>query len=809
MQSSNKIYELPLVGVESEHCALIIDKELSTVKGINSHRVDLNNGKAIIEAPADAEIVQSAVKSVQDLGYEIASTKKQYPVTGMTCAACSASVESILQSEPGVLKAGVNFATQTVQVEYIPSVTGPVSLKQALQGVGYDMIVDESDDAKQALEEEHRKRYTNLQHRTWWAVGLSVPLVVVGMFFMNMPYANYIMWALSTPIVLWLGRNFFINAYKQAKHRSANMDTLVALSTGIAYLFSVFNTLVPQFWHSRGLHPHVYFEAAGVVIAFILVGKLLEERAKANTSSAIKKLMGLQPSVVTVVQENGHTIEIPISKVSVGDVLLVKPGEKIPVDGKVKEGNSYVDESMISGEPVPVSKQINDELYAGTINQKGSFQMRASKVGGDTLLAGIIKMVQEAQGSKAPVQKLVDKIAGIFVPVVVALSLITFVTWWLLGGENGITQGLLAMVTVLVIACPCALGLATPTAIMVGVGKGAENGILIKDAESLEQAHKLNAIVLDKTGTITEGKPSVSNFYWVVEEAPELKNILLSIEKASEHPLAEAVSAYLNKDASPVNIQNINSITGKGITATYKNENYWVGNSKLATDNKVTLSEKQKSIISEWAGAANTVVLFGKGRNLLAIISIADKIKESSAAAIQQLQRMKVDVYMLTGDNGQTAAAVARETGIRQYKAEVMPNDKYEFVKQLQQQGKIVGMVGDGINDSQALAQADVSIAMGKGSDIAMDVAKMTLISNDLLKIPAAIKLSRKTVSAIRQNLFWAFIYNIIGIPLAAGILYPVNGFLLNPMIAGAAMALSSVSVVSNSLRLKWTKINL
>lgn len=809
MLPSNKIYELPLVGVESEHCALIVDKGLATVKNINSHRVDLNNGKAIIEAPADAEILQYAVKSVQNLGYDIEYTKRQYPVIGMTCAACAASVESILQSEPGVLKAGVNFATQTVQIEFIPSITEPISLKQALQGVGYDMMVDESDDAKKFLEEEHRKRYINLKNRTWWSVGLSVPLVIIGMFFMNMPYANYIMWVLSTPIVLWLGRNFFINAYKQVKHRSANMDTLVALSTGIAYIFSVFNTLVPQFWHSRGLHPHVYFEAAGVVIAFILIGKLLEERAKANTSSAIKKLMGLQPSVVTVVQENGHTIEIAISKVSVGDVLLVKPGEKIPVDGKVKDGNSYVDESMISGEPVPVSKQVNDELYAGTINQKGSFQMSASKIGGDTLLAGIIKMVQEAQGSKAPVQKLVDKIASIFVPIVVALSLITFVTWWVLGSENGITHGLLAMVTVLVIACPCALGLATPTAIMVGVGKGAENGILIKDAESLEQAHKLNAVILDKTGTITEGKPSVANSFWFAGESAELKNILFSIEKASEHPLAEAVTAYLQKDVSLVKIQNIESITGKGITAMYNNEKYWVGNSKLATDNKATLSVQQKSMISEWAEAANTVVLFGKEGKLLAMLSIADKIKESSAAAIRQLREMNVDVYMLTGDNRQTAAAVARETGISQYKAEVMPNDKYEFVKQLQQQGKIVGMVGDGINDSQALAQADVSIAMGKGSDIAMDVARMTLISNDLVKIPAAIKLSRKTVAAIRQNLFWAFIYNIIGIPLAAGILYPVNGFLLNPMIAGAAMALSSVSVVSNSLRLQWSKISL
>lgn len=809
MQSSNKIFEIPLVGLETEHSAKIVDQGLANIKGVHSHKVDLGNSKAIIESPADAEIVQSAAISVKDLGYDIASIKKQYPVTGMTCAACAVSVESILQSEPGVLKAGVNFATQTVQVEYIPTIAGPLSLKHALQGVGYDMIVDESDDAKKTLETEHRRHYENLKRRTWWAVGLSIPLLIIGMFFMNIPYAKYVLWILSTPIVLWTGRNFFMNAYKQARHGRANMDTLVALSTGIAYAFSVFNTLVPKFWLSRGLEAHVYFEAAGVVIAFVLLGKLLEERAKANTSSAIKKLIGLQPSVVTIVHEGGHTMEIPIAKVKVGDILLIKPGGKIPVDGKVTEGNSYVDESMITGEPVAVSKKINDELFAGTINQKGSFQMSASKIGGDTLLAGIIRLVQEAQGSKAPVQKLVDKIAGIFVPVVVALSLITFGSWWLLGGDNGITQGLLAMVTVLVIACPCALGLATPTAIMVGVGKGAENGILIKDAESLEQAHQINALILDKTGTITEGKPSVSNIFWAVDETAELKNLLFSIERASEHPLADAVAEYLQKEASILNIQKIESLTGKGITAFYNDQMYWIGNRKMVADHSTKLSTRQESLVNEWEKRANTVVIFGKGKETLAIISITDKIKNSSAAAIRELQDMNVEVYMLTGDNRQTAAAVARETGIDQYKAEVMPTDKYEFVKHLQQQGKVVGMVGDGINDSQALALADVSIAMGKGSDIAMDVAKMTLISNDLLKIPAAIKLSRKTVAAIRQNLFWAFIYNIIGIPIAAGILYPINGFLLNPMIAGAAMALSSVSVVSNSLRLKWSKITL
>lgn len=808
MRSNLQLYNIPLVGVESEHCALIVDKGLGKIKGIQTHKVDLNNGKAVVEADADAEVLQQTVQSIRDLGYEVSTIKKQYPVTGMTCAACAGSVESILDNQPGVVKAGVNFATQTVQVEYLPTITWPENMKQALQTVGYDMMIDETEEAKEELENQHRRRYLNLKHRTWWAIGLSIPLVMIGMFFMDMPYANYIMWALSTPIVLWLGRNFFINAWKQARNRSANMDTLVALSTGIAYIFSVFNTLYPSFWHNRGLHAHVYFEAAGVVIAFILLGKLLEEKAKANTSSAIKKLMGLQPKTVTVIHEGGHAMEISIAQVKVNDVLLVKPGEKVAVDGIVKEGSSYVDESMISGEPVPVAKKTGDAVFAGTINQKGSFQFTAQKVGGDTLLAGIIRMVQEAQGSKAPVQKLVDRVAGIFVPVVVGIALLTFVAWLILGGDNGITQGLLAMVTVLVIACPCALGLATPTAIMVGVGKGAENGILIKDAESLERAHKINAIILDKTGTITQGKPDVTEVVWAINQDTDLhKNLLYNIEKASEHPLAEAVVKKMKESGKSVKLEDVESLTGQGIQAKHNDQYYYSGNWQLMQEKQLQIAGWMQQKAERWKKDANTVIYFGNSTEVLAILAIADPVKESSARAVNTLQKMGIEVFMLTGDNIQTATAIAKQVGITEFKAEVLPADKAAFVKLLKQQGKIVAMVGDGINDSHALAEADVSIAMGKGSDIAMDVAMMTLMSSDLGKIPAAIRLSRKTVTAIRQNLFWAFIYNLIGISLAAGILYPINGFLLNPMIAGAAMALSSVSVVSNSLRLKWSKL--
>jgi Cu2+-exporting ATPase len=735
--------------------------------------------------------------------------KETFPVLEMTCAACAVSVESMLKSVEGVKDAGVNFANQDAWVEYDPAVATPEQFQETIRSIGYDIII-EKENQNELKEEAQQKHYEAVKQRTIWSSILSVPVVIIGMFFMDMPYGNYIMMALATPVVFYFGRSFFVNAWKQASHGKANMDTLVALSTGIAWLFSAFNSFFPEFWHARGLHAHVYFEAAAVVIAFISLGKMLEEKAKSNTSSAIKKLMGLQPKTVTLMLEDGHTQELPVSQVKKNFILLVKPGEKIPVDGEVTGGESFVDESMITGEPIPVEKKTGEKVFAGTINQKGSFRFRAEKVGAETLLSQIIKMVQEAQGSKAPVQKLVDKIAGIFVPIVIGISILTFAAWMLFGGENAFTHALLTAVTVLVIACPCALGLATPTAIMVGVGKGAEHNILIKDAESLELAHKVDAIILDKTGTITEGKPEVSDVMFAENiNIKQLKSILLSIEMQSEHPLAEAVVRFFQKEKiDPVVLQQIESITGKGVAALFNGKQYFVGNAKLLQDKAINISEQFVARTNELQQQAKTVIAFAENDTVVAVIAIADKIKASSKAAIESLQKKGIDVYMLTGDNKQTAAAIAKEVGLKEYKAEVMPADKAAFVQLLQQQGKVVAMVGDGINDSHALAQADVSIAMGKGSDIAMDVAKMTLITSDLSSISKAIDLSKKTVNTIKQNLFWAFIYNLIGIPIAAGVLYPVNGFLLDPMIAGAAMALSSVSVVSNSLRLKYSSLS-
>lgn len=730
--------------------------------------------------------------------------KESFPVLEMTCAACATSVESMLKSTAGVQDVAVNFANQTALVSYDADKVTPADLQKSVRSIGYDLVVD-VEDPQAVHEAAQEKSYLKLRRRTIWSLILSLPVVIIGMFFMDLPYGNFISMVISGFVIFYLGQVYFVNAWKQARYGKANMDTLVALSTGIAFAFSAFNTLYPDFWHQRGVHAHVYYEAAAVIIAFISLGKLLEEKAKSKTSGAIRKLMGLQPETVLAVVGGVEKV-VPISSVVVGDTIIVRPGERIPVDGTVSNGSSFVDESMISGESIPVEKIAGEKVYAGTINQKGSFQFIGEKVGDDTVLANIIKMVRLAQGSKAPVQRLVDKIAGIFVPVVLAISALTFIAWMVFGGDNAFSHGLLTSITVLVIACPCALGLATPTAIMVGIGKGAENNILIKDAESLELAHKVNAVVLDKTGTITEGKPIVTDFVWTLKQNPgHLKNILYSLEMRSDHPLAEAVVAHLkNEQPESIALENFENLTARGVTGSVDGSLYYVGNKRLLDEKGITIADDVLDTSGRWQSEGKTVVFFSNENVVLSAIAIADKIKESSKAAVQSLQKSGVDVYMLTGDTKKTAAAVANQLNIKHFEADVLPSEKANFVKQLQKSGKVVAMVGDGINDSEALAQAEVSIAMGRGSDIAMDVAKITLITSDLQLVHRAISLSRKTVRTIRQNLFWAFIYNVLGIPLAAGVLYAVNGFLLDPMIAGAAMALSSVSVVLNSLRLRY-----
>lgn len=578
--------------------------------------------------------------------------KNTYPVLGMSCASCAARVDKTLNGLPGVYQATVNYATAVAQVEYNPEVCSDATLQSAVQDAGYDLLVDTGEDVADKAEETRLTRYRKIKRRTVAALLLSLPIMVISMFFEDISSLKYVLWILATPVVFGLGREFYINAWRQLKHGTSNMDTLVAVSTGIAYTFSVFNLLFPDFWLSRGIEPHIYFEAASVIIAFILLGRLLEERAKQNTSTAIKKLTGLQPKTVTIIVDSDERT-VPITAVQKGDTILVKPGERIAVDGRVVTGESYVDESMLNGEPVPMHKQSGEKVFAGTINQKGTFRFIADKIGSDTMLAQIIRMVQDAQGSKAPVQKLVDKIARFFVPAIISISIIAFVAWIFLAPTNGFTNGLLAMVTVLIIACPCALGLATPTAIMVGIGKGAEKGILIKDAQSLEIAQKIDTIILDKTGTITAGHPIVVESLW--ENGFEhSRKILYSLEKLSEHPLSDAVVNTLQNEKE-ISIDKFENVPGKGVKGIVGNQTYYAGSLSLLNDNHITIASHLQELANKWTQEAKTSVWFADSTQAIAAIALTDEIKQTSAQAISQLQEMGVEVYMLTGDNAISA----------------------------------------------------------------------------------------------------------------------------------------------------------
>lgn len=726
-----------------------------------------------------------------------------FPVLNMACAACSAAVERTLQQQRGVVAATVNLAAAQAYVQYDARVTSYRKLAKAVKAAGF-VLVEPADGGADVVTGYRRARLRRKRVSMVGALFFFVPLMVLSMWMPDVANLHYILWALATPVLVF-GYDFFRGAWQQACHGRANMDTLVAVSTSVAYLFSVFNTLFPAFWLERGLEPHVYFEASAGIIAFVSIGKLLEERAKDSTTTAIGALMGLQPQRVSCVLPDGGVRDVDIATVVVGDCIMAHPGERIAVDGVVTDGDSYVDESMLTGEPMPVHKTAGERVYCGTLNGKGVLYYRAEKTGDGTLLSRIIRVVQEAQGSKAPVQRLVDKVAAIFVPVVMCIAVISFVVWMLLGGDDAFSHALLAFVTVLVIACPCALGLATPTAITVGVGKAATQGILIKNADALESACRVTAVVVDKTGTLTEGHPAVVHALWCGDE-DFARAVLHGIELRSEHPLAQAVAEYLSGDGV-ASVSDFCSLPGRGVSAVSAGVQCYVGNRALMDEVGVIFPAEVLATAATWEREANTVIWFASSVAPLAIMAIADPLKATSHQAVAAMRSLGLKVYMLTGDNCFTAEAVAQRVGILHVEAAVLPEQKAAFISHLQQEGEVVAMIGDGINDSAALAQADVSIAMGQGSDIAMDVAAMTIISSDLLRVPQAVAISQQTVRTIRQNLFWAFIYNIIGIPVAAGVLYPLNGFLLNPMLASAAMALSSVSVVSNSLRLKWKRI--
>lgn len=725
--------------------------------------------------------------------------KDIFPVLDMMCAACANSVENALSKADGVFSAHVNYASQKATVEYNPEVTTAQKLRQIVIDAGYDMLTDQVSEAD--LNRYKQENYQKLKNAFVGSLFCSLPIFFISMLGLRFPYSPYFLGILAGICLIFFGKRFFVGAFKQLRHKTANMDTLVAMSTGVAFLYSWFTLIFEQQWKALGLNTHLYFEASTMIISFVLLGKLLEESAKRKTFEAIESLMGLKPESVWIFKHEKWE-EIPLEKVQINDVILVKSGQKIAVDGSVLSGSSFVDESMITGEPMGVRKGVGDSVFAGTTNQEGSFEMKAERIGAQTLLSNIIKAVEQAQSSKPPVQKLVDKISAIFVPTVIAIATLSWILWGIFAPQNGFSLGLQSFVTVLVIACPCALGLATPTAIMVGVGKAAKNGILVKDAQSLETASKITDIVLDKTGTITQGKPRVAHSLWVNKNRD--LPILLGLEKHSVHPLAKAIWEEW-KNITPEKTSDFQEIVGFGVQAEFQQKKYRAG-SLAWSEKSLPLPQEWKNQVENWK-AQGTVIALSDEQDILAVLCISDSVKNTSALAISQLQKMGVRVHMLTGDTPQSAQNIAQQVGITSVLAQTTPQEKQSFIQKLQKEGKTVAMVGDGINDSQALAQADMSIAMGQGSDVAMEVAQITLISSDLMKLPITLKLSQQTLTTIRQNLFWAFIYNLIGIPIAAGALYPFFHFLLNPMIGAMAMALSSVSVVTNSLLLKRKKI--
>ncbi|MBD2772096.1 heavy metal translocating P-type ATPase [Iningainema tapete] len=742
--------------------------------------------------------------------------KTTLKLRGMSCASCASNIEDAIRSVPGVETCSVNFGAEQATVTYNKSKTDVAEIQDAVDAVGYsaqpmqdDVLAPEDDAERLARQAEN----WNLTRKVWVSAIVSAVLVIGSLPAMTGLQIPFIpMWlhnpwlqlVLTAPVQFWAGSTFYLNAWKALKRHTATMDTLVAIGTGAAYFYSLFPTFSTQWFITQGLKPDVYFEAASVIIALILLGRLLENRAKGQTSEAIRKLMGLQANTARVIRY-GKEVDIPIAQVVEGEIILVRPGEKIPVDGEIIDGSSTIDEAMVTGESVPVKKQPGDQVIGATINKTGSFKFRATRVGKDTFLAQIVKLVQQAQGSKAPIQRLADQVTGWFVPAVIAIAIATFIIWYNVMGN--ITMALITTVGVLIIACPCALGLATPTSIMVGTGKGAENGILIKGAESLELAHKLKTVVLDKTGTITQGKPTVTDFVTVNGTANgnelNLLRLAASVERNSEHPLAEAVVNYAqSQDVELREVQEFEVIAGSGVQGYVSDQWVQIGTHRWMRELGIDTSALQQHWDRlEYLG--KTVIWIAVNSKIQGIMGIADAVKPSSVNAIRTLQKMGLEVVMLTGDNRRTAEVIAREVGIKRVFAEVRPDQKAETVEKLQSEGKIVAMVGDGINDAPALAQADVGMAIGTGTDVAIAASDITLISGDLQGIVTAIQLSRATICNIRQNLFFAFIYNVAGIPIAAGILFPIFGWLLSPIIAGAAMAFSSVSVVTNALRLR------
>ncbi len=812
-----KKIDIPITGMTCAACATAIERSLLKLEGVETVFVNFPSERATIEFkdPEKPVPLQAIIEDIKGEGYGVTSTKTEFAVKGMTCAACVGAVERALNGLYGVLNVSVNLASEKASVEYIPTIVGFEDFKEVVKEAGYtaEQITEEFVDRER---EQREGEFKALKKQFIVSAMLTAPIIIGSMFTIPILSSWYLLFLLATPVQFWSGMRFHKAAISALMHRTTNMNTLISVGTTSAYVYSLFATFMPQLFFKGAMMPHVYFDTSATIITLILLGRLLEARAKGRTSEAIKRLIGLQAKTASVLR-NGVEREISIQEVTVGDIVIVRPGERIPVDGEVVEGFSTVDESMLTGESLPVEKSPGDKVFGGTINKAGSFKLKALKIGKETALAQIIRLVQEAQGSKAPIQRLADKVASVFVPVVIGIAVMTFFIWFIFGPKPSFSLALMNFIAVLIIACPCALGLATPTAIMVGTGKGAEKGILIRDAEALELSHKIESVILDKTGTITKGEPELIDIKLVgtsVTEGPDFYlQIAASAERLSEHPLGQAVV----KKAAEMGLNlfeatEFSAIPGGGIKAKVKihgRDSNGSNMSEVFIGNEAMMKREGIDVLpvrvlsDEISSNGRTPVFVALNNEIKAVFSLADTIKDGSIDAIRSLKSMGIEVVMLTGDHQNTARAIAREVGIERFFSEVMPDHKVKIVKKIKSEGKITAMVGDGINDAPALAEADVGIAMGTGTDIAIEASDITLIKGNLKSVVDAIKLSRLTIRTIKQNLFWAFFYNIVGIPVAAGLLYPFGGPLLNPMIASAAMAFSSVSVVSNSLRIR------
>ncbi len=792
---------LPVKGMTCASCVKAVENALSRLEGVHEVNVNFASEKATLKIDRDLPL-ESLIKAIKDEGYDVVTIKQDFSVRGMTCAACVGAVERALKGLFGVIDVNVNLATEKATIEYIPTIVGFDDFKRVVTDQGYELqtITGEFIDRER---QERERDYLDLKRRFVVSAVLSA-LILIGSLTSIPILSNwFVLFILATPVQFWAGWRFYRAALLALRHLSTNMNTLVVVGTSAAYFYSVVATFLPEIFEAGGLKPHVYFDTSAVIITLILFGRLLEARAKGRTSEAIRKLIGLQAKTARVERDSAE-VEIPVEEVIVGDTVVVRPGERIPVDGIIIDGYSSVDESMLTGESLPVEKRVGDLVYGGTINKEGRFKIRATKIGKDTVLAQIIRLVEEAQGSKAPIQRLADKVASIFVPTVIGIASVTFLIWYFFGPEPAFTRAMMNFIAVLIIACPCALGLATPTALMVGTGKGAERGILIRDAEALEIAHKIDTVVMDKTGTITRGEPELVDIISLNSASTEdLLLLAASLERASEHPLAEAIYRAAEKyNLRLKEPEEFSAIPGGGVSGILDRKRVFIGNLNLLEKEGIDISAVKEQVLRLNSEGKTAVILSVEGQ-AQAIFAIADSVKETSRQAIAELKNMGIEVVMLTGDNERTARRIAQEVGIERFFAEVLPEGKVEIIRKLRAEGRMVAMVGDGINDAPALAEADLGIAIGTGTDIAMEASDITLIKGDLRSVVEAIRLSKLTLRTIKQNLFWAFFYNIIGIPIAAGVLYPFGGPLLNPIFASAAMAFSSVSVVTNSLRLR------